>query len=139
MDSTSSVETSTSTDDATCPGWKSTLQADEQTGASSGQDIASITARNKSLEVAQSEKFIMEWREQSGLLASGWTRSFCGGDYLEVVNHVDVLEKDNSNAIVWNIETDSEVMKDHNDINNPNFINFLRQLYGDVALPHVGH
>lgn len=128
---------STSTDDATCPGWKSTLLASEQTGTSSSQDIASITARNKSLEVAQSEKFLAKWRQQSGLLASGWTRNFCGGDSLEVVNHVDMPDKDNSNAAVWNIETDSEVMKDHNDITNPNFIDFLRQLYGDVALPQI--
>lgn len=130
-DSTSS-KTSISTDDATCPGWKSTLK----NGADSSRDIASITVRNKSLEVAQSEKFLAEWRTQSGLLAAAWTRIFCGGDSLEVVNHVDM---DNSNSVVWNIEADREVMKDHNDITNPNFIDFLRQLYGDVSLPQVGH
>jgi hypothetical protein len=136
-DGTSSVETSASTGDATCRGWKSTLRADEQTDASSSEDIATITARNKSLEVAQTEKFLTQWRESSGLLVSGWIRNFCGGDYLEVVKHADM--PDNSNALVWNIETDAEVMKDHNDITNPNFIDFLRQLYGDVALSQAGH
>ncbi|MDN7176573.1 hypothetical protein M0D69_00750 [Caballeronia sp. SEWSISQ10-4 2] len=137
-DGASSIETPASTDDATCHGWKSTLRAAEQTGASDSQNIASITVRNKSLEVVQSEKFLTEWRKPSGLLASGWTRNFCGGDHLEVVNHPEMPGTDNSNALVWNIETDGEVMKDHDDIMNPNFIDFLRQLYGDVALPQVG-
>ncbi|MGB8420861.1 hypothetical protein [Paraburkholderia sp.] len=71
-------------------------------------------------------------------LPGEWGRVFCGGLYLKVLNHPHEQPEaiDNSNAIVWNVETDGEVMRNHSDLNgNEKLISFIEQLYGDVALP----
>ena len=56
-----------------------------------------------------------------------WKRQFCGGVILQE------LEKAKRHTLVWNIQTDKNVIKDHNDFTTPAFFHFMRQLYRDVA------
>ena len=128
--------------DSSCPGWDGTLQTLQANSGKSQEAIALIAEQNKKLESQQSEQFLKHAREQSAslLLPPVRGRSFWGGDYLEVVNHpADKPPIDNSNAVVWSIQADASIMKDHGDIVNPKLIDFERQLYGDLTLPDVGH
>jgi hypothetical protein len=60
-------------------------------------------------------------------LPNAWVRSFCGGTKL---THV----RNDPNSLIWNIETDGNIMSGHSDITNPALVSFIRQLYQDVEV-----
>jgi hypothetical protein len=40
----------------------------------------------------------------------------------------------NPNSLVWHIQTDESLIKTHSDIMEPEFLEFVRQLYSDTTL-----
>jgi alpha-beta hydrolase superfamily lysophospholipase len=86
--------------------------------------------QNKLLEDSHSADFFSQSLTSDHLLKPKWGRTFCGGGYLTPVDDKGV---DNSNAVVWNVEADGEVIKNHDDVMNPIFQGFMRQLYADVS------
>jgi len=113
--------------DARCRNWKSA----EQLQALRGAELGEAVRQNRQIEAANSAEFFSQNLTSDHLLKPKWTRSFCGGSYL---TPVDDNDKDNWNAVVWNVETDGEVIRNHDDVMNPIFQAFMRQLYADVAM-----
>ncbi|MWA31137.1 hypothetical protein [Burkholderia pseudomallei] len=66
------------------------------------------------------------------LLKPKWVRRFYGGASLTPVDGNDDGVR-NSNAVVWNVEADGDVIKSHDDVMNCTFLAFMRQLYADVS------
>jgi len=111
---------------ARCQDWKSAEQLQGLRGAELGEAVR----RNRQIEAANSAEFFSQSLTSGHLLKPQWTRSFCGGSYLTPVADNG---KDNWNAVVWNVETDGEVIRNHDDVMNPIFQAFMRQLYADVS------
>jgi len=87
--------------------------------------------KNKEIETGNDIKFFQPQNIQNGLLVNNWKRNFCGGVTLE--HFVTEKNVDNSpNSLVWNIRTDKSLIRDHNDIMQDQFVDFLRQLYADT-------
>lgn len=79
---------------------------------------------NIEAEVEKSEEF---FQRNKPSLPHGWERPFCGG--------VRLTHKQNDpHSVVWNVRADRTIMADHNDISNPNLIDFMRQMYQEIVL-----
>lgn len=108
-----------------CPGWTAPGAPDPARAA----DLQ----RNKEIEVAAARAFFRDYSAADGGLKPGWRRRFCGGTELSMLTGPEV-ENRNPNSLVWNVQTDASVIKDHHDILNPAFVEFVRQLYDDTSL-----
>ena len=64
---------------------------------------------------------------ESLTLRSGWARDFCGNTTLTHLRFAP-------NSPVWNVQTDKDLVPGHNDITQPIFINFVRQIYHDAVI-----
>ena len=85
---------------------------------------------NRRLEDSHSADFFKQYLIPGHLLRPKWVRTFCGGGHLAPIDDNGI---DNSNAVIWNVVTDAGVIKSHDDIMNPVFQGFVRQLYADVS------
>ncbi|MEX3973829.1 hypothetical protein [Paraburkholderia caribensis] len=113
--------------DALCPHW----DADAAFGKTPlSPKVAIAMLQNKAIEERNAKQFFAA-NTAGTSLKPGWHRAFCGGPFLVPVSNDDT---DNANAVVWNVEVSEAVIDGHNDIMNPVFVNFLRQLYADVSL-----
>lgn len=63
------------------------------------------------------------------MLKSGWARQMCGAITLTHRNVASALPPD---SIVWNVQTDTPIISDHNDISGESLQDFIRQIYGDL-------
>ncbi len=43
-------------------------------------------------------------------------------------------KQNDPHSVVWNVRADRTIMADHNDISNPNLIDFMRQMYQEIVL-----
>lgn len=110
-----------------CPGWKS----EAELKALHGGDLGQAVRRNKQLEADNTAAFFRENLAPSHLLKPDWTRTFCGGSYLTMARSGGDARQ--ANALVWNIQVDGDVIRNHDDVMNPVFRAFMRQLYTDVS------
>ncbi|MEM5432174.1 hypothetical protein [Cupriavidus oxalaticus] len=110
-----------------CQNWKS----EEQLQTLPAADLGEAVRLNKKIEAENSAEFFSQNLTPEHLLKPKWGRTFCGGSYLTPVEGNGV---DNANTLVWNIETDGEVIRNHDDVMNPIFRAFMRQLYADVSM-----
>lgn len=123
----SDARTAVQDGDARCQNWKS----EEELHGLHDAALAEAVHLNKKIEAENSTEFFSQNLTQDHLLNSKWARTFCGGSYLTPVGDNGI---DNANAIVWNVEADGEIIKNHDDVMNPAFRAFMRQLYGDVSM-----
>ncbi len=72
-------------------------------------------------------RLFVENNMKDNLLRESWTRTFCGGAVLSHVRY-------DPNSLIWNVQTDGDVISGHNEITGSAFSNFLRQLYHDSVL-----
>jgi hypothetical protein len=110
-----------------CRGWKSEAELKALHGGELGQAVR----RNKQLEANNTAAFFRENLAPSHLLRPEWTRTFCGGSYLTMARSGGDARQ--ANALVWNIQVDGDVIRNHDDVMNPVFRAFMRQLYTDVS------
>ncbi len=103
----------------TCPGWEPVL--DPGAPSAMGQEV-----RNLGLERENSNQFFGA-DPATLFLLPGWQRNFCGNTVLRQL-------KTDPNSPVWNVRTDGAIIPGHNEITQPVFINFVRQLYHDTIL-----
>lgn len=102
---------------AVCEGWKA---ADKGTLPTLEQ-----ASKNLDLEISNASRFF------ANLPASpNWSRSFCGNTALRHTGG-------DRYSPIWNIRTTGEIVPGHNEISEPIFINFVRQLYHDVILSEI--
>ncbi|PLP97644.1 hypothetical protein CYJ10_26175 [Cupriavidus pauculus] len=114
-------------DNAQCPGWKSEAELKVLHGDALGQAVR----LNKQLEAENAAAFFQQNLGPDHLLKPGWTRTFCGDSYLTMAQ--DSGGAMLPNAMVWNIQVDGDVIRNHDDVMNPVFRAFMRQLYADVS------
>lgn len=112
---------------ARCPGWRSEAELKNM----HGQELAEAVRQNKKLEEADAAGFFRQNLTPDYLLKPGWTRTFCGGSFLTTVGGADGDAM--ANTLIWNVQVDGDVIKNHDDVMNPVFRAFMRQLYGDVS------
>lgn len=99
-----------------------------------GKALVDAIKENKKLENRLSAEFFRQNLTSDGLLLKPkWVRSFCGGGYLMPVDDNDGDAVRNANAVVWNVETDGDVIKNHDDVMGDTFQAFMRQLYADIS------
>jgi hypothetical protein len=83
------------------------------------------------------QTFTSEWRKD-GLLRPGWNRRYINGTVLSHLTRSsaepDKPSPFDPNNPYWIVRADPSVIKDHNDIVDPVFVNFVRQLYDDLVL-----
>jgi hypothetical protein len=103
----------------TCPGWKPVL--DPSAPLAMDQERKNLT-----LERNNSRQFFGEDPASLSLLP-GWQRNFCGDTVLRQL-------KTDPNSPVWNVSTDGAIIPGHNEITQPVFVNFVRQLYHDTVI-----
>lgn len=103
----------------TCVGWEPVL--DPTAPAAVAQEMT-----NLSLERDNSRQFFGDDPDTLTLLP-GWQRNFCGNTVLRQI-------KTDPNSPVWNVRTDAAIIPGHNEITQPVFVNFVRQLYHDTVL-----
>jgi hypothetical protein len=103
----------------TCPGWAPVLKPDSP-------DAIAQEKRNLDLEKVNSREFFGETPDKLSL-AKGWTRNFCGNTTLRHLRF-------EPNSPIWNVQTDKDIVPDHNNITEPIFVNFVRQLYHDAVI-----
>lgn len=114
-------------DGALCPNWKS----EETLRALHGAELGEAVRLNKQIEAENAADFFRQNLTSNHRLKPNWARTFCGGSYLATVN--DNSLDDTENAMVWNVEVDGDVIRNHDDVMNPVFRAFMRQLYADVS------
>lgn len=102
-------------------------------GHASAADEQQALREIHDIEIDNSRKFFDASSLPNGSLRSGWARTFCGGVTLSV-RQGEGGATVNPNAIVWNVRTDRNLIRDHNDITGPILIGFVRQLYDDTVL-----
>ena len=102
---------------ATCPGWKP---------VDPGAPSESQERTNLMLERANSKAFFGQ-EPGSLTLAPGWRRNFCGDTTLHQL-------KTDPNSPIWNVTTDGAIIPGHNEITQPVFVSFVRQLYHDTVI-----
>lgn len=113
------------------------LSADGQGVATPAPEAAAIT------ETGLVEQFYQDHVQTDGTLAPSWTRHFCGGAQLatqKIPSEVELQTQAgrptrNPNPMIWNVRTTDALIAGHSDIMKTQFIDFVRQLYGDVTLP----
>lgn len=113
--------------DAQCPGWKS----EAELKALHGSELAEAVRLNKRLEAENTAAFFRQNLAPNHLLKPDWVRTFCGGSYLTMARGGGGVMP--ANALVWNIQVDGDVIRSHDDVMNPVFRAFMRQLYTDVS------
>ena len=86
-------------------------------------------SRDPAAECRQFEEFNSRYRK-SGYLKSGWVRDYLSGAQL---TQLDTAKSDPNNPF-WIIRADPSIIIDHNDIKEPVFEGFVRQLYDDLVL-----
>ncbi len=114
-------------DGARCAGWRSEAELKDL----HGEELGEAVRQNKKLEAEDAAEFFSQNLTPGHLLKPNWTRTFCGGSFLTTVAGAD--EGAVANALIWNVEVDGDVIKNHDDVMNPVFRAFMRQLYGDVS------
>jgi len=114
-------------DNAQCPGWKSEAELKALHGDALGQAVR----LNKTREAQNAAAFFQQNLGPDHLLKPDWTRTFCGGSYLTMAHGGGGTMR--ANAMVWNIQVDGDVIRNHDDVMNPVFRAFMRQLYSDVS------
>jgi len=102
-----------------CPGWAPVTNPD-------APDAVLLEKRNLDLEKINSRAFFGDDPEALSL-RSGWARDFCGNTTLTHLRFAP-------NSPVWNVQTDKDLVPGHNDITQPVFINFVRQIYHDAII-----
>ncbi len=116
-------------DQSSCAGWGEELTAVSSNGkispAPTNESKKERLRLDLKFERANSDAFFLATLKDQKL-PDKWVRSFCGGTKLTHVQH-------DPNSLIWNIETDGNIMSGHNDITNPALVSFIRQLYEDVA------
>lgn len=113
--------------DAQCPGWRS----ESELQALHGEALGEAVRQNRRLEAQDTAAFFRQNLTAEHLLRPDWARTFCGGSFLTTVKADDPGAA--ANALIWNIEVDGDVIRNHDDVMNPVFRAFMRQLYGDVS------
>jgi hypothetical protein len=71
--------------------------------------------------------FEAQWR-RDGYLLPGWTRQYSSG---AILSH-RAASKFDPNDPFWVVSADKSVIADHTDINEPVFVDFVRQLYDEL-------
>ncbi|CAG9168921.1 hypothetical protein LMG23992_01347 [Cupriavidus laharis] len=121
------ADNATPGDSARCAGWRSEAELKDL----HGEELGKAVRQNKKLEAEDAAEFFRQNLTPGYLLKPNWTRTFCGGSFLTTVVGAD--ESAVANAMIWNVEVDGDVIKNHDDVMNPMFRAFMRQLYGDVS------
>jgi hypothetical protein len=80
-------------------------------------------------ECAAQSRFDAQFR-QAGYLQPGWTRRYAGG---AVLSHLTGTGYD-ANDPYWMVLADGSVIADHSDIQQPIFVDFVRELYDELLL-----
>ncbi|MGO4766201.1 hypothetical protein AB4120_27025 [Cupriavidus sp. 2KB_3] len=114
-------------DGARCAGWRSEAELKDL----HGEELGKAVRQNKKLEAEEAAEFFRQNLTPGYLLKPNWARTFCGGSFLTTVGGADGAAA--ANALIWNVEVDGDVIKNHDDVMNPVFRAFMRQLYGDVS------
>lgn len=94
----------------------------------------SMAAANSPVPVQQEcrdfEAFNAQWRVD-GHLKPGWTRQYTSG---AVLHHLAEGDRGyHADNPYWIVSADPAIIKDHNDIQSPIFVDFVRQLYDDLV------
>jgi hypothetical protein len=92
------------------------------------QDAASPGAL-MGAECAAQTRFDAQFR-QGGYLQPGWTRRYAGG---AVLTHLTGTGYD-ANDPYWMVLADKAIIADHSDIEQPIFVDFIRELYDELLL-----
>jgi hypothetical protein len=103
----------------TCPGWAPVADPN-------APDAVAREKRNLDLETINSRAFFGDDPESLSL-RPGWTRDFCGNTTL-------THQRFEPNSPIWNVQTDKDIVPDHNDITEPIFVSFVRQIYHDAVI-----
>jgi hypothetical protein len=103
----------------TCPGWNPVLDP-------SAPSAIDQERNNLNLERRNSNQFFGPDPATLSLLP-GWQRNFCGDAVLRQL-------KTDPNSPIWNVSTDAAIIPGHNEITQPVFVNFVRQLYHDTVI-----
>lgn len=80
-------------------------------------------------ECRQFQTFNAKYRP-SGYLTSGWVRDYMSGAQLTQLG----IARSNPNSPFWIVRADPSIIIDHNDIKEPVFEGFVRQVYDDLVL-----
>ncbi|MDT7950843.1 MAG: hypothetical protein RQ966_04995 [Acetobacteraceae bacterium] len=116
------------------PFWTHDLTRDPEAPAADAYVAKVQAARPEDLsaqECAQRAAFETQWR-QDGYLRPGWSRRYSAGALL---SHRQQSGLD-PNVPFWMVHADKSVIADHGDIQEPVFVDFIRQLY-DELLPEA--
>ena len=103
----------------TCPGWAPVADPN-------APDALAREKRDLDLESVSSRAFFGDDPETLAL-RPGWTRDFCGNTTL-------THRRYEPNSPVWNVRTDKDIVPGHNDITEPIFVSFVRQIYHDAVM-----
>jgi hypothetical protein len=91
---------------------------------------AQATEADRALVLAECRdhaKFEAQWR-RDGYLLPGWNRRYSAG---AILSHRAASNYD-ANDPYWIVSTDKSVIDGHSDIDEPVFVDFVRQLYDDL-------
>jgi hypothetical protein len=90
----------------------------------SPKQVSTATASLEQVQCEAKKQFEARW-QRNGYLLPGWTRQFSSGAQL---THL-VDRGYDPNDPFWIVRTDASMIKSHSDINEPQFVNFVTELY----------
>jgi hypothetical protein len=99
----------------------------------SPKQASTATGRLEQVECEAKQKFETQW-QRNGYLLPGWTRQFSSGARL---THL-VGSGYDPNDPFWIVRTDASMIKNHSDINEPQFVNFVTELYDGLLRAGAG-
>ena len=90
----------------------------------SPKQASDASARLELVQCEAKQKFEARWL-RDGYLLPGWTRQFSSGAELKQIERTGY----DPNDPFWIVSTDASMIKSHSDINEPQFVNFVTELY----------
>ncbi len=84
------------------------------------------------------QHFVSDLDSNNGSATSLYPRHFCGQEELLLSLYPDGTHTESeANSPLWNITTQSPIVKDHGDISNPFVLQFARQIYLETDNPRM--
>jgi hypothetical protein len=111
-----------------CAGWKDSSMLSE------AKRLSQLRI-NVEAEKLNQDAFFDEMEHRPGgaqmTLPAGWQRRFCGGAVLKHLAKRGAWA--HPHTPIWNVRADKSMIAGHNEIDSPEFLAFVRQLYHDAT------